>query len=355
VAPWEPPNQYLDAAYRQMIQAVVVTTVTSRVSAHCAIVKEMWGKRELIAAFTPPMQAVWNGGAPAGVIKEVERALMELRGKVEDDGQSTVVSSFQAAEWLDAQIRTPPDLRAGVGTPFRFLKRFQPGRLYVLGGYAKDGKTALSVQFLKAAASEGKRVGFFSIEMSWQDLTNRIASTYGVPYTGLQDGFVGEPFMAMVTKAIKEMTLWQVDLVDDSLTNPGEIARQQRIGRYDYIIIDYLQRMDYADRFELNRIIKGITTLARTANVPILLLSQFSRPQGGGFPRPTMSMFAETSMIEKEASMALALWRKRDEMGKPGNDAEMIVLANRYGPPGIRSLQFRPDEVCFVETRPDAA
>jgi replicative DNA helicase len=134
----------------------------------------------------------------------------------------------------------------------------------------------------------------------------------------------------------------------------ADIARYQRLGRYDYLVIDYLQRMPYKDRFELNAEIKGITTLARTAKIPILLLSQFSRQSNAplsshGFPKPNMTMFAETSVIEKEASMAMAVWRPRDENGEPGSEAEFLVMASRYSTPGVRKMHFDGDSVRFTE------
>jgi len=336
-----------------LAELVAETPTTDHVKRHAKIVKEMWGKRRLIEVFTPPMTNVWNGARPDDVLKAVEKAVLTARTEIEDEGESRVVSVFDAAEWIQGRVKNPPDKRAGIGTPFGFLPRFQPGRLYVLGGYPKDGKTAAMVQFLKAGAEDGKRVGVCTVEMSWEDITTRIVSTYGVPYGPLQDGIVAPAHQESFERALTSLAKMDIDLIDDAAITASDIARYQRIGRYDYILIDYLQRMPYSDRFELNAQIKGITTLARKAEIPILLLSQFSRPQntspGKPFPRPNMSQFAETSVIEKEAAMAMAIWRPRDEHGEPGEAAEFIVMASRYTSPTFRKLHFRGHEQYFAE------
>lgn len=346
-----------EAAHAQMIsrlsQQLLVATRTDNVTRHCEIIKEMWGKRHLIEVLVPPMTSLRNGARPDKVMRDVERVLVEARQLIEDEGATAVIDGFSAAQWLSEHVKNPPDPKAGIGTPFAFLGRFQPGRLYVIGGYPKDGKTALSVQFLSAACNDGAHVGYCSVEMSWQDLTTRIASTFGVPYTQLQSGHVSAFAQEAFELALASITNWRIEIIDDASLSPGELVRHQRLKRYDYIIIDYLQRMPYADRHELNQVIKAITTLARKAQIPILLLSQFSRPQNttpsNPYPRPNMSMFAETSVIEKEAAMAMSVWRKRDEEGNPGSEAELNVMANRYGQPGLKPMFFDGEKQRFTE------
>lgn len=332
---------------------IAQTTRTDNAERHAWIVKEMWGKRLLIEMLTPPMTQVWNGAKPSRVLRDVEEVLMQARAHIEDDGASSVVSSFKASVWLDEFVKNPPDQRAGVGTPFSWLPRHQPGELHVIGGYPKDGKTAISGQFLKAPMLEGKRIGYCTVEMAWEALTLRIASSYGVPYKALQEGYVHDNFKPALNEALGDLARAQVDLIDDAALTASSLARYQRLGRYDFIIIDYLQLMPYTDRLELNAQLAGITRLARQANIPILLLSQFSRPQNATntnpFPRPTMASFAETSKIEKDASMVMAIWRKRDEEGVPTHEAKFMVLASRYSEPLVRDIHFRADEQRFVE------
>lgn len=352
---WEGGHDAAFDAMRERLALIVASTTTSsNVDRHAQIVVEMWGKRRLIELFTPPMGGVWNGARPDTVIREVEKAVIAARSEIEEEGTTAVVDGATAALWLSDLVKHPPGPLDGIGTPWGFLPRFKPGRLYVLGGYPKDGKTAMSVQFLAAACNDGARVGYFSVEMSWQDLAARICSTFGVPYGELQKGLVAPFYRDAFETALQTIHTWPVEIVDDASPTAADIVRYQRLGRYEYIVIDYLQRMPYVDRFDLNKQIKAITTLARKAEIPILLLSQFSRPQnthqGNPFPRPTMSMFAETSVIEKEAAMAMSVWRRRDEHGNPGSEAELNVMANRYGPPGMTQMVFKSEEQRFAET-----
>src|SRR5439155_17452508 len=120
--------------------------------------------------------------------------------------------------------------------------------------------------------------GYASVEMSWRDLAERIVSTFGVPYEPLQRGIVGEPYRDAFGKAVSAVSMWDFKIIDDAAMTAAELTRQQRVGRYGLLIVDYLQRMPFRDRQDLNAQIKGITTLARNERIPVLLLSQFSRP-----------------------------------------------------------------------------
>lgn len=331
------------------------SVVPENVKRHAQIVREMWGKRRLIDVFTSPMQGAWNGAKPQDVLRAVEKAVITAHGEIVSEAETRVVSAGNAAMWLAEKVQSGVDPTRGVATPFRCLPRFEPGRLYVLGGYPKDGKTTAMMQFVLAAAREGKRVGIPSIEMGWEDLTTRLVASYGIPYQGLQEGFVHDNYKDQFTHALNEVAKLDVDIIDDAAATVADLHRYQRIGKYDFLVIDYLQRMSYKDRWELNEMVKGITTLARTANIPILLLSQFSRQPNAplythGYPQPQMHFFAETSVIEKEASMCLSIWRPRDaDTGLPTSEAKLLVMANRYGPTSIHDLHFDADHVRFTE------
>lgn len=337
---------------------IMTTTHTGNVKRHAQIVKDMWGKRRLIEVFTPPMNGVWNGSRPDAVIREVERSLMAARTEIEDEGESRVISSLDAAKWMDERIKNPPSSLGGVPTPWGpWLPRFRPGWLVVLGGYPKDGKTASSVQFLHDPIEEGVPIGYFSVEMSWEQLTERFVSTHGVPYNALQQGYVAPQFQHAFEKSLEHLAKARLDIIDDAAISASEIARQVKIGRYKYIVVDYLQRMPFVDRLDLNKQVKELATLARKAEIPILLLSQLTwsqhATQTNPFPRPQMSQFAETSAIVKEAAMATAIWRKRDEFGSPTSEAEFLVLASRFTEPTAKRMHFRADEQRFVEVAHD--
>lgn len=338
----------------QMREAVVLMPTTANVARYCQIVREQWGKRELIRAFTDPMRGAWNGARPETVLREVENVCIDLRTRIVDEERSEVVSAYELAERLDEKMRNPPERSAGVPTGFSFLEPMEPGRMYVLGGYAKDGKSVVAVQVMRAALRAGKRVGFVSIEMSSADLADRIIASYGIPYREVQKGRISPPHMETFQRAVADLALAHLDVIDKPAIEVSDILRLQRLAHYDLLIIDHLHRLDYESardpRSRLNANVKALSRMARSERIPILLLAQLHRPQASdGFPRPTMQSFKETSTIEQEASALWAIYRPRDEQGARTAAAEFLVLADRYGEDLRRTLHFRAAEVRFTE------
>lgn len=349
------PSTRSDTA-RSYVVALIANTVNSRViTSALKRVRADWGKRECIRLFTAPLSGAWNGATPEQVLTQVEQVCHALRTQLDYDGDTRLVNSFQLATILEADLKQKTEQR-GVPTCFSWLPPMFPGRLYVLGGYAKDGKTVLAVQMLRAALKAGRRVGFVSIEMSALDLGHRIIASYGVPYRQVLDRDVEPAFRSRWEQAIADIAICPADVIDNPGIDLAGIERAQKLGRYDLLIVDHLHRINYEDaynpRSKLNGIVKGIARLARQENVPVLLLAQLHRPQSqDGFPRPTMQSFKETSTIEQEASALWAIYRRRDERGARTMDAEFMVLADRYGEDLRRPLLFLGQSVRFSEVK----
>lgn len=336
----------------RIVELVSLTTATANIRHHCQLILDAWGKRECIRSFTEPMRGAWNGASAEEVLGGVERALLDLRARVTDKGDSRIISAQKMAETLEERMRNPIVGRppGTVASPFRGLRELWPGRTYFLGGYPADGKTAASVQFIKSAVMDGKRVGLFSVEMSWDDVMTRIVQGYGVPEAQIRSGQVSERYRESMVSAIGDLARANFDVIDDSSIKAHEMARTQRVGRYDFLVIDHLHRIDTVDRKDLERQIKTIVTLSRTAGIPILVLAQFHRPfNTDRFPEPTMTSWRETGVVEQEAAACWAIYRERDEDNKRTDDTKFIVMKNRFGPEGDFPLRFVPEQVKFTE------
>lgn len=325
---------------------------------HAKLVKEAWAKRQIIRHFTLPMQDAWNGGTPSDVLSRVEHACMELHALVVDEGESKIVTGFAAAQAAQERVLGSSALReeGGVTPPFPFLDRLAPGALYVLGGYAKDGKTDVGVTAHRAACSAGHRVGVVSLEMPADEWTNRLIAQFGVPYGPLRKGVVSSTHEAAFKTAVGEIGLWDFQILDDPTADVADVSRFQKLGRFDLLVVDHLHRMNYEEaynpRLALSAKVKSLAKLARTARVPIILLAQLHRPNAtDGFPRPTMQSFKETGTIEQEATALWAIWRKRDkETGERLPASRFLVLADRYGEDMDRALHFDGNYQRFTET-----
>lgn len=351
------PDQSREEAGRDMLRELAADLpVLTRLPYHAKLIQDAWGKREIISGFTPAMQGVWNGVAPQEVLKQVEAACMALHGRVVDQGESKVVSALEAAQRAQERVQRPLTAEGAVPAPFGFLPDLMPGRLYVLGGYAKDGKTDVAIEALRQSCTAKVPTGFVSIEMPEAYLTDRIVATFGVPYGPLQRGVVAAPFREAWKHALGTIGLWPMQIHDDPATEIQDIVRFQRLHHFKFLIIDHLHEISYEEaynpRMKISAHVKALSRLARTANIPVLLLAQLHRPPSSdGFPRPTMQSFKETGAIEQSASALWAIYRKRDpETGERLNDSRFYVLADRYGQDGAWRLQFNGAHQRFTPT-----
>lgn len=324
--------------------------VTSNASHHAKIVREQWARREIANT----LKIETEGVSADVLLEQVEQAVMDVRLRVETGGRQAGASMYELSESLEERVKNPPR-EEGVPGPFSFVKPLTGGRLYIVGGYTGDGKTVIGTQYAKAAAKRGLSVGFFSIEMSKEQLFDRIIASFGIPLSQVESGRIHERYRDQYREAVKEVSGWRLDIHDDRAGNSVSFLRAQRLRHYDLIVIDHLHeitlegKQDY--RSLLEQEVHRITSLARSENVPVLLLAQLSRRvQGRPFLMPNLTMLRESGRIEQEAHMVCFVWRERDQNDQPLPESWFIVAKNRSGPSGLRrSLDFIGERVTFVE------
>lgn len=349
----------------RIFEIAALVPATANAPHYARIVLEHWKRRETIRALGEGLRRVWELEDADEALNDVERDLLDLRSKV-DRGRKTVIPIAEAMEWFGEKTENPPDDLPGVDGPFRFWRKHLPGRLTVVGGYTADGKSIIGKQCAKAAAlgrapgeDRRARVGVVTLEMSWQDFTDRFVVSYGVPYRQAQSGKIVGEARRKAADAIAELRALEVDFVDDESADAAAIARYQRLGRYDFLIVDHLHRIESKDRDDFEREVRALSRLARRAEIPVLLLAQLNRggSSGGALPRPTLASFRDSGVIEQEAALAAFVYRKRDGHGEPTTEAEFIVAKNRFGPTDSFPLELVPHEVRYrepgVESGPD--
>lgn len=332
--------------WRARVHEIAAWQGVSGNTAHYAkIIKALAEQRRILALLGEARTAALAGDLPA--VEELVQGL----GRKDTDGLE-IISMANALVDLEEEVKNPPDLKAiGVDVPFSFLKPQMPGRMQILAGYQGEGKTALMAQYVQCAAKQQKKVGVFTLEMTWRDLRDRFVTSHGVPYEDLQRRRFGSDFSRKAYEsALTEMALWQVEFIDKGDLTVSDIERVQRIQEYDYIIIDHLHQFAWKERRDIELIVHRIVTLAKKHNIPVLLLAQLKRPFGTDkAPRPTMSMLRESGMIEAEAAMVSFVYRPRNDDGLRNTDAEFIVAKNRFGEESLHSLIFLGEQVRFVE------
>lgn len=238
----------------------------------------------------------------------------------------------------------------------------------ILAARPAMGKTCLALNIAENVCFKSKiPVGFFSLEMSAEQLVHRIiCSQAEVESDKIKTGALNGSEFQRIVGSVSDMQK-HVMIIDDQpglkITDLRARARRMKesygIG---FIIIDYLQLISGSGsgrtmenrQNEISEISRMLKTLARELNVPILCLSQLSRKvEDRPGHRPMMSDLRESGSIEQDSDIVMFLLRREyyDPNDKPGM-AELIVGKNRHGGVGIVNLTFRKEYAQFVNYTP---
>jgi replicative DNA helicase len=219
---------------------------------------------------------------------------------------------------------------------------------------------------LHAALENKKSIAIFSLEMSKEQLTERLLTEQAqIDAQRLHRGLLSEAEFDRVSNSLGPLGEASIYIDDtpvmDELTLQLKARQAKMRHGIDMIIVDYLQLMHGRSRGDDNRvqevssISRALKGLARELRIPVLAISQLSRaPEQRPDKRPILSDLRESGSIEQDSDLVMFLFRpeyyKSDE--RPGI-AEVIVSKHRNGPTGMIELKFRRDHTRFynLETR----
>ncbi|HEV2028298.1 MAG TPA: replicative DNA helicase [Candidatus Dormibacteraeota bacterium] len=219
---------------------------------------------------------------------------------------------------------------------------------------------------LHSALEANKSVAIFSLEMSKEQLTERLLTEQAqIDAQRMHRGLLTEAEFDRVSNALGPLGEAKIYIDDTPVMDELSLqlkARQAKMRHgIDMILIDYLQLMHGRARGDDNRvqevssISRALKGLARELRIPVIAISQLSRaPEQRPDKRPILSDLRESGSIEQDSDVVMFLFRpeyyKSDE--RPGI-AELIVAKHRNGPTGMIELKFRRDHTRFynLETR----
>jgi replicative DNA helicase len=330
--------------------------------------------------------------APRAQIEDAERQLYELAetGRY-DGGFQRFAQALTVAIDMAAKAFQRDGKLSGISTGLRDLDTkmggLQSSDLIIVAGRPGMGKTSLATNIAyniaKAYQSEvqadgtikainGGAVGFFSCEMSGEQLATRIlAERTGIPSSSIRRGGISE----MDFEKIRECAIELQSLpfyVDETggLSISQLTARARRLKRQkglDLIVIDYIQLLQGSGKRgtdnrvqEITEITTSLKALAKELNVPVIALSQLSRQvENRDDKRPQLSDLRESGSIEQDADVVLFVYREeyylamkeprpgtpehekwQTDMGLAHGKAEVIIGKQRHGPTGAVELQF---------------
>ena len=270
------------------------------------------------------------------------------------------------------------------------LGGLHPSDLLILAGRPSMGKTALATniafnaakRYADTAGEQGGIVGFFSLEMSADQLATRILSDQAdISGDMIRKGMFSEENFRRFVEASQKLS--QIPLyIDDTpaLSISAVRTRARRLKRQhglDMLVIDYLQLLQGSSTRgsesrvqEVSEITRGLKAIAKELEIPVLALSQLSRQvEQRDDKRPQLSDLRESGSIEQDADVVMFVYRPeyylsrtmpdienheeysqwQEKMSKSANIAETIIGKQRHGPIGTVELFFDGDKVRFSD------
>lgn len=307
---------------------------------------------------------------------EIEDALDQAERSIFNVAQRRLTKEFlKIDEVLEGffdrlgERREQRDALVGVPTGYVDLDKltggFQRSDLIILAARPAFGKSALALGFAYAAAVQHDRtVGIFSLEMPAEQLVQRlVAAETGVDSHRLRLGHIEDNEWERVVRAFGRLSNAPMFVDDSGLLSIADVRtkarRLQAEHGLDLLIVDYLQLMQ--GRRSENRvqeiadISRGLKSLARELDIPVVALSQLSRAvESRTGHRPQLSDLRESGSIEQDADIVMFIHRedKFDQESQKKNLAELIVAKHRNGPTGSIPLRFFENNARFADLQP---
>lgn len=234
----------------------------------------------------------------------------------------------------------------------RLLGGFRPGNLVILAGRPGMGKTAFAVNLALQAAMSGTTSLFLSLEMPEQELADRLISQVGsVNLSSVIEGDMAGESGDRIMSAVSRLSDLPMIIDDqgglsffDVASKARSVKRKSGLG---FLVIDYLQLMsgegDNRNQ-QIEKITRGLKSLAKELEIPILALSQLSREcEKRTNRRPMPSDLRESGAIEQDADVIMFVYRDEvyNENSPEKDTAEIIVSKNRQGQTGVVRLGYK--------------
>jgi replicative DNA helicase len=336
------------------------------------IVKEKAYKRRLISAGSNIAGFGYDDGVEAE--EAINQAQSLVFGVADDRDQRELARLYDllgpAMERISLQMESGQGV-IGVPSGFHDLDRmtggFKDSDLIIVAGRPSMGKTSLALNIALHAALESKKaIAIFSLEMSKEQLTERLLTEQAqIDAQRLHRGLLSEAEYDRVSNALGPLGEAAIYIDDtpamDELTLQLKARQAKMRHNIDLVVVDYLQLMHGRSRGDDNRvqevssISRALKGLARELRIPVIAISQLSRaPEQRPDKRPILSDLRESGAIEQDSDVVMFLYRpeyyKSEE--RPGI-AEVIIAKHRNGPTGTIELKFRRDHTRFynLETR----
>lgn len=361
-------------AYITSLANVVLTA--ANVKYHAEIVAEKSVLRQLVRVSTEIAAMGYEANEDVGTLLDTaESRILEISNRKKKNDFTAIndilMDSVQSIESLLQNKGGLTGLPAGFADLDKLTSGLHPSDFIILAARPSMGKTALALNIVqnvalrahKVIGGEPRSVAFFSLEMSKEQLVNRmLCAEAGIDSQRLRVGEMHDEDWTHLWDACDKMSRAKIYIDDTAgITAMDMRSRARRLKAehgLDLIVVDYLQLMqgsgkrnNSGDRQqEVSEISRSLKALARELDVPVLALSQLSRSvESRQVKRPMLSDLRESGSLEQDADIVAFLYREDYYNPETENKhTELIIAKHRNGPVDTVNLFFQKQFTKFV-------
>ncbi|MEK7542982.1 MAG: replicative DNA helicase [Patescibacteria group bacterium] len=362
-------KQFKDIGGSQYLADILSRVPTSaHIVEYANVVRENRVRRDLINASSEINEKAMDKRDFDSLLDDVEQKIFGISQRSRTQRFIPIKDELSIAyERLEKLHRGEKNTYRGIPTGFtkldNLLSGFQRSDLILLGARPSYGKTSLALDIARQTALMGHIVGLFSLEMSRDQVIDRfIASQAQIPLWRLRSGRLNDELeFSMVQQALDELSglpIFIDDAGSSSVLQMRSMARRLQLEHgLDLVIIDYLQLIQprtNSDNMvqQITEVSRGLKTLARELNVPVLALSQLSRDVEKRETKvPRLSDLRDSGSLEQDADVVMFIHRKdrerTDLSESEQNLVDLMIQKHRNGPLGTVQLRFDSERVTF--------
>ena len=338
----------------------------SNIVHYAGIVKEKAVLRDLISIASNISNRSYDDTEETEkILDDAERMVLEISQKRDRSGltpiSEVIDDTLSQLEILSQKKEGLTGLTSGFIDLDRITSGWQKSDFIILAARPAMGKTAFALNMAQnAAIATHEPVAIFSLEMSKEQLVNRMVSSMAeIDQQTLRNGRIYGDDWVQLVNAIAPLAEAPVYIDDTPAISVREVrakARRLKTERgLSLVIIDYLQLMGSTGRIEsrqqeVSQISRSLKALARELDIPIIALSQLSRSvEQGQEKKPSLSHLRESGSLEQDADIAMFIYRDEyyNEDSEKKGQAEIIIAKHRNGATGSVDLSFRKEFTKF--------
>ena len=338
-----------------LVQLAQLVPSVSSVETYARIVRDKYEIRTLMQAVRGILEEASAGTEESSLLLDsAEQRIYEIRKGKQVEGlkpiREILLETYDRLDLLNSPDRDKyRGIPTGIGLLDSTITGLNRSDLIVLAARPGVGKTSFGLNIARHASVVSKRrVAFFSLEMSREQLASRLLSTEAsVEGTKLRSGDLNDDEWTRIIEAGD--ILGKAELYFDDapgITVPQMKAKVRRLKNVDLVIVDYLQLMSGGKKTdnrvnEISDITRNLKIMAKELDVPVIAMSQLRRPtERSKDHRPGLSELRDSGSIEQDADIVIFLHREAYNAASEGGEvtedmdtsaAQIIVAKNRHG------------------------